>query len=55
MGSAARGAVVVMNSRWIARAIGILMLLAFILLMANLQRRLIDMQQMRKPAPARAR
>ncbi len=44
-----------MNARWLARIIGILMLLGFILLMAHLQRRLIEIQKMRKPAPTRAR
>jgi flagellar biogenesis protein FliO len=37
-----------MNRVWIARAIGILILLAFILLMIHLQRRLMELQQGRQ-------
>ncbi len=38
-----------MNLRWAARIIGIILLLAFFVVMANLQRRLIEMQRVRKP------
>ena len=40
-----RGKVVRMNSRWAARIIGILLLLGFILLMVNLQKKLVEIQQ----------
>jgi hypothetical protein len=40
---------------WIFRAIGILMLLAFMMLFLNLQRRLIELQGTRRPAPASSR
>ena len=46
MGSRPRGKVVIVNSRWVARIVAVLMLLAFFLLMANLQRRLMEMRQM---------
>lgn len=38
-----------MNPRWIARIAGILLLLAFLLLLANLQSRLVEMQRTRSP------
>ncbi|HEV8661252.1 MAG TPA: hypothetical protein VGS96_21820 [Thermoanaerobaculia bacterium] len=44
-----------MNARWIARIIGILMLIGFIMLLANLQRRLIEIRQTRRPAPTSTR
>lgn len=50
MGVAARRKVVGVNSRWTARIILIFILIGFFLLMADLQRRLMRMQQMRKPA-----
>ena len=37
-----------MNSRWTARVIGILMLIGFLLLLAHLQKRLIEMQRMQR-------
>ena len=42
-------------NRWVVRAVGILMLLGFILLFANLQRRLVEMKGSRRAAPARSR
>jgi hypothetical protein len=45
-----------LNSRWIARIVGILLLLAFIILMADLQSRLVRMQRTKdRPAPAGTR
>ena len=38
-----------MSSRWVVRIVGILMLLGFLLIFAHMQRRLIEMQKMRKP------
>jgi hypothetical protein len=34
-----------MSGRWIARIVGLIMLLVFFILMANLQRRLIEMER----------
>src|SRR5581483_916895 len=50
VGGAFRGEVLAMN-RWTARVVGILMLLVFVLLMMNLQRKLLQLQQSRR-APA---
>ena len=56
MGGRAGGEVVVLNSRWIARIVCILILLAFFLLMADLQSRLVRLQQNQgKPAPSATR
>jgi hypothetical protein len=38
------------NVRWAARIIGIILVLLFFVVMANLQRRLVDLQRVRKPA-----
>jgi hypothetical protein len=38
------------NIRWAARIVGVLLLLVFFLVMANLQRRLVEMRHTRKPA-----
>ena len=37
-----------MSSRWTARIIGILMLVAFLLLLANLQKRLVEIERTRR-------
>lgn len=37
-------------TRWIVRLAGILMLLMFLILFANLQKRLIELQQTQPPA-----
>ncbi|HUP47415.1 MAG TPA: hypothetical protein VNA04_01350 [Thermoanaerobaculia bacterium] len=42
-------------SRWLWRMAAIVMLLIFLLMFAHLQRRLVDLQQTRGPAPAQAR
>ena len=34
-----------MNTRWVARIIGIIMVIGFLLLLANLQKKLVEMQQ----------
>ncbi|HEY3054726.1 MAG TPA: hypothetical protein VGK31_02215 [Thermoanaerobaculia bacterium] len=44
-----------MSARWIARIIAIFMLIAFIMLLANLQRRLVEIRQTRRPAPTSTR
>jgi hypothetical protein len=44
-----------MNSRWVARIIGILMILGFILLMVNLQKKLAEMREMQRPASTSTR
>ncbi len=41
-------------TRWIFRAIGLLMLVIFLILLSNLQRRLVQMQQTPAPSPATA-
>ncbi len=41
-------------TRWIFRAIGLLMLVVFLILLSNLQRRLAQMQQTQSPAPSPA-
>ncbi len=41
-----------MSGRWIARFIAVLMLLGFFLLFANLQTRLLRIQQQQQPASA---
>lgn len=38
-----------MNARWVARIVAVIILLVFFLVMANLQRRLIELQRTRKP------
>ena len=37
---------------WIVRLLGVLMLLGFFILFAYMQRRYMEMQQVRTPAPA---
>ncbi len=44
-----------MNVRWAARIIGIILLLLFFVVMANLQRRLVELQRVRKPAATTTR
>ncbi|HSP14423.1 MAG TPA: hypothetical protein VLV78_06705 [Thermoanaerobaculia bacterium] len=44
-----------MNVRWAARIIGIILLLVFFVIMANLQRRLAELQRVRKPAATSTR
>ncbi len=44
-----------MNVRWIARILGIILLLLFFVVMANLQRRLVELQHVRKPAATSTR
>lgn len=41
-------------SRWIVRLIGVLVILIFMIILTNMQRRLTEMQQQR-PAPTRSR
>lgn len=56
MGGRARGEVVVLNSRWLARIVAVLILLAFFLLMAHLQSRLVQIKQTRdRPEPTSTR
>lgn len=55
MGGRARGEVVAVNSRWIARIVGVLILLAFFLLMAHLQSRLLQMRPQDRPASTSTR
>ena len=42
-------------NRWTVRMVGILMILGFLLIFAYLQKRLIELQQRQRPAPARSR
>lgn len=42
-----------MNRIWIVRLIGILMIVAFLLLFAHLQTKLVRLQQQRPPATGR--
>jgi hypothetical protein len=44
-----------MNARWAARVMGILLIIGFILLMAHLQKKLAEMQEMRQGAPTSTR
>ncbi|HEX9163819.1 MAG TPA: hypothetical protein VF980_19070 [Thermoanaerobaculia bacterium] len=44
-----------MTSRWTARIIALLILIVFVLMMANLQRRLIELQRARRPAATSTR
>jgi hypothetical protein len=44
-----------MNSRWAARIIGILMVLGFILLMVNLQKKLAEMRNTQRPSATSTR
>lgn len=39
-----------MSTKWIARIVGLLMLLAFFIIMANMQRKLVEMQRMQQDA-----
>ena len=56
MGGAAGREVVVVSARWIARIVAVLILLAFIILMANLQTKLVKMQRSQpRPAPTSTR
>ncbi|HET7712309.1 MAG TPA: hypothetical protein VFL80_10310 [Thermoanaerobaculia bacterium] len=41
-------------NRWVIRAIGVLMILIFLMLLGSLQRRLVQMQQMQPGSPAPA-
>ncbi len=43
-----------MSTKWIARIVGLLMLLAFFIIMANLQRKLVEMRQTQQDAPVPA-
>lgn len=49
MGRSAPGEVVRVNARWVARIVAVIILLVFFIVMASLQRRLIELQRMRKP------
>ena len=42
-------------NRWLVRMIGILMILGFLLIFAYLQKRLLELQQRTRPAPASTR
>ncbi len=42
-------------NRWAVRIAGLLMLLMFLFLFAQLQKQLIELQKTRRPAPARTR
>ncbi|GAC1434620.1 MAG: hypothetical protein NVSMB68_07030 [Thermoanaerobaculia bacterium] len=44
-----------MNARWTARIIGIVMVIALLLLLANLQRRLVEIERTRRPAATSTR
>jgi len=44
-----------MNTRWTARIIGIVMLIAFLLMLANLQKRLAEIQRTHRPAATSTR
>ena len=44
-----------MNTRWVARIIGIIMVIGFLLLLANLQKKLVEMQQLQGTAPTSTR
>jgi hypothetical protein len=46
---------VVVSVRWIVRLAGLLLLLVFLILLANLQKRLVEMQRDQRPAPAKTR
>lgn len=50
-----RGEVAIVNSRWTIRIIGIVMLIGLLLLLANLQKRLIEIQRNRRPAATSTR
>jgi hypothetical protein len=43
------------NVRWAARILGIILLLVFFVIMASLQRRLVELQHTRKPAATTTR
>lgn len=44
-----------MNTRWTARIIGIVMLIAFLLVLANLQKRLAEIRRTHSPAATSTR
>ena len=44
-----------MNTRWAARIIGIIMIIGFLILLANLQKKLVEMQQMQGTTPTSTR
>jgi flagellar biogenesis protein FliO len=43
------------STRWVARVVALLILLVFFLVMANLQRRLMQLQRMHKPTATSTR
>jgi len=44
-----------LNGRWTARIIGIFMILALLILLANLQKRLVEIQRMHRSATTSTR
>jgi hypothetical protein len=41
-----------MNARWVSRILGLIMVIVLLVLLANLQKKLVEMQQQREAGPA---